>query len=42
MTYKVYRYINRGLFETDKVTFKLQMCLRILIKSGALQQADVS
>lgn len=42
MTYKVYRYINRGLFETDKVTFKLQMCLKVLIKSGALNQGDVN
>lgn len=42
MTYKVYRYMNRGLFEADKVTFKLQMSLMILIKSGALNQADVS
>ena len=42
MTLKVYRYINRGLFERDKVTFKLQMCLKILIKSGALNQADVN
>ena len=42
MTYKAYRYINRGLFEADKVTFKLQMCLRILIKSGALMQGDVN
>ena len=23
MTYRVYRYMNRGLFEVDKVTFKL-------------------
>mmetsp|Transcript_3612 Transcript_3612/g.4815 ORF Transcript_3612/g.4815 Transcript_3612/m.4815 type:complete len:1018 (+) Transcript_3612:3935-6988(+) len=42
MTYKVYRYINRGLFERDKVTFKLMMCLKILIKSGMLNQGDVN
>ena len=42
MTYKVYRYINRGLFERDKVTFKLQMCLKILIKAGQLNQGDVN
>ena len=42
MTYKVYRYINRGLFECDKVTFKLQMCLKVLIKSGVLNQGDVN
>ena len=42
MTYKTYRYINRGLFEKDKVTFKLQVCLRVLIKAGQLTQADVN
>ena len=42
MTYRVYRYINRGLFELDKVTFKLQMCLRILIKAQMLTQSDVN
>ena len=42
MTLKVYRYINRGLFEVDKVTFKLQMCLKVLIKAGQLNQADVN
>jgi len=41
MTYKVYRYINRGLFEVDKTTFKLMMCLRILIKEGGLTVADI-
>jgi len=30
------------LFEIDKVTFKLQMCLKILIKSKMLAQADVN
>lgn len=42
MTSKVYRYINRGLFERDKVTFKLMMALKILIKGGMLTSADVS
>lgn len=42
MTLRVYRYINRGLFEVDKVTFKLQMCLKILIKAKLLTQADVN
>ncbi len=42
MTRKVYRYINRGLFERDKVTFKLMMALKILIKAGMLTPADVS
>jgi len=34
MNSKVYRYINRGLFERDKVTFKLLMATKILIKAG--------
>lgn len=42
LTNKVYRYINRGLFERDKVTFKLMMSLKILIKEGKLTTADVN
>lgn len=42
LTNKVYRYINRGLFERDKVTFKLMMSLKILIKEGKLTGADVN
>lgn len=42
LTNKVYRYINRGLFERDKVTFKLMMCLKVLIKEGKLTSADVN
>mmetsp|Transcript_44449 Transcript_44449/g.32545 ORF Transcript_44449/g.32545 Transcript_44449/m.32545 type:complete len:123 (+) Transcript_44449:2151-2519(+) len=41
LTRKVYRYINRGLFERDKVTFKLMMSLKILIKEGKLNAGDV-
>ena len=41
LTYKVYRYINRGIFERDKVTFRVMMCLRILMKEGSLTAADV-
>lgn len=36
LTYKVYRYISRGLFERDKTTFKLMMSTKILIKDGKL------
>jgi dynein heavy chain len=42
LTRKVYRYINRGLFERDKVTFKLMMSMKILIKEGKLNPADIS
>jgi len=41
LTKKVYRYINRGLFERDKVTFKLMMSFKILIKASILTSADV-
>lgn len=41
MTYKVYRYINRGLFERDKVTFKLMMSLRIMVNENILTTADI-
>lgn len=42
LTYKAYRYINRGIFERDKITFKLMMVLRIQIKEGTLLGSDVS
>lgn len=42
LTRKVYRYINRGIFERDKVTFRLMMSLKILIKEGKLTSADVN
>jgi len=41
MTYKVYRYINRGIFERDKTMFKLMMSLRILINEKILTMSDV-
>lgn len=42
MTWRVYRYISRGLFERDKVTFKIMMCSKILIKDNKLTPADIS
>jgi len=42
LTYRVYRYINRNLFETDKITFKMMMCLKIMIKNGELTANDVN
>jgi dynein heavy chain len=41
LTYTVYRYINRGLFEKDKLTFLLMVSLKILLISGKLGQGDV-
>jgi len=42
LTWRVYRYISRGLFERDKTTFKLMMATKILIKDNKLSSADVS
>ncbi len=41
MTKNVYRYINRGLFEKDKITFMLMICFKILITAKKLTSADV-
>jgi len=42
LTWRIYRYICRGLFERDKTTFKIMMCTKILIKDGKLTSADVN
>lgn len=42
MTYIVYRYINRGLYEADKLTFIVLVTLKILITAGHLRQADMT
>jgi dynein heavy chain len=41
LTYNVYRYINRGLFEKDKITFKLMVSLKILVQDGLLMPHDI-
>lgn len=41
MTKNVHRYINRGLFEKDKITFMLMICFKILITAKKLTSADV-
>lgn len=41
MTKNVHRYINRGLFEKDKITFMLMICFKILITAKKLTGADV-
>jgi dynein heavy chain len=40
MTYIVYRYINRGLYEADKLTFVVLVTLKILITANQLRQSD--
>jgi len=37
-----YRYINRGLFERHKTTFKLMVATRIMTKDRRLSNADVA
>jgi len=41
LTMRTYRYINRGLFERDRNTFKIMMCTRIMIKAKQLNLGDV-
>ncbi|GMH89960.1 hypothetical protein TrVE_jg7050 [Triparma verrucosa] len=42
MTYITYRYINRGLYEADKLTFILLLTMKILVTAGMLKQSDVT
>ena len=42
LTYNVYRYVNRGLFERDKITFLLMVCFKILITNNKLNSNDIS
>jgi dynein heavy chain len=41
MTKHVHRYINRGLFEKDKITFMLMICFKVLITAKKLTGTDV-
>jgi len=41
LTYKTYRYMNRGLFERDKMMFKLMITLKINVVSGVMTSNDV-
>ena len=42
LTYLVYRYINRGLYERDKLTFLLGVGLKILLTAGRLDASAVT
>lgn len=42
MTYIVYRYVNRGLYEKDKLCFILLVTLKILITAGELKAMDLT
>eukprot|EP00956_Cyclotella_meneghiniana_P009264 scaffold12733_cov74-Cyclotella_meneghiniana.AAC.6 len=42
MTYMTYRYVNRGLYEQDKLTFVLLVTMKILVAAGHLKSSDVT
>jgi dynein heavy chain len=42
LTYQVYRYMNRGLFERDKMMFKLMFTLRIMTVASMITSMDVA
>jgi len=42
MTYMVYRYINRGLFEQHKLLFVYTIALKILVRIRKLSQDDIA
>jgi len=42
MTYITYRYINRGLYEKDKMTFILLVTMKVLVAAGLLKSSDVT
>lgn len=41
LTYQIYRYINRGIYEVDKISFKLMVAFKILITSHKLSNNDI-
>ena len=41
MTYLVYRYVNKGLYERDKLLFVFIVAVRMLSTAGLLEQAEV-
>jgi len=42
LTYQVYRYMNRGLYERDKMLFKLLVTLKIMLVASQITSGDVS
>ena len=40
MTYEVYRYINRGLYEPHKIVFVFILTFKILVTTGMLSQQE--
>ncbi len=42
MTYLTYRYINRGLYEKDKISFKLIVLFKILVTAGKMEYRHIN
>jgi dynein heavy chain len=42
MTYIVYRYVNKGLYERDKLLFVFIMAVKIMVTAGLLDLSDVA
>jgi len=41
MTYIVYRYVNKGLYERDKLLFVFIVAVKIMVTAGLLDQSEV-
>ena len=42
MTYTTYRYVNRGLYESDKLTFVMLLTMKILVAADKLKSSDMT
>ncbi|GLD99919.1 hypothetical protein PINS_up008647 [Pythium insidiosum] len=42
LTYLVYRYVNRGLYERDKLSFLLMIALKILVTAESITASDIT
>lgn len=42
LTFSLYKYVQRGLFERHKLTFALMLAMRILVADKKLAEADVA
>lgn len=42
MTYSVYRYVNKGLYEVDKLLFLFILNVKIMTTAGTLDPSEVS
>lgn len=41
ITYQIFLYTNRALFERDKIILMAQICLQILLKSGLIEKEEL-